>query len=203
MTSADAPTANTAASSDQSAPAAAVNDREREQLYREFQPLVRKLIRQYSGSGELRQDLHGEIYCRFCALVDEYDPSRGIPLRPYLVRKLVTSIYTFARSQWRRGEREISLDAPELGIETVLPPVDPTPRWDFQLLSQDVLRALPDTIRALPPRQRQIVIWRYYESRSFEEIASSLGIQPATARSLLRHALNKLRRALAARGLLD
>jgi DNA-directed RNA polymerase specialized sigma24 family protein len=43
-------------------------------------------------------------------------------------------------------------------------------------------------------RQRKIVIWRYYEERSFEEIASILQIQPATARSLLRHGLNNLRK---------
>jgi len=41
-----------------------------------------------------------------------------------------------------------------------------------------------------------VLIWRYYEERSFEEIAGMLKIQTATARSLLRHGLNTLRKAI-------
>lgn len=42
-----------------------------------------------------------------------------------------------------------------------------------------------------------MVIWRYYEHRSFEDIAETLGVRVATTRSLLRHGLNSLRRAFA------
>src|SRR5947207_2285808 len=44
---------------------AGVSDPEREALFADFQPLVRRLIRQYGDTYELRQDLEGEIYCRF------------------------------------------------------------------------------------------------------------------------------------------
>src|ERR1051326_1263849 len=56
---------------------------DREALYPEFTPLVRRLLRQYGQDAELRKDLEGEIYCRFCALLDAFDPERGVPLRPY------------------------------------------------------------------------------------------------------------------------
>ena len=56
--------------------------------------------------------------------------------------------------------------------------------------------ALPAAIAGLSERQRQMVIWRYYEDRSFEEIAGLLQTQPATVRSLLRHALANLRRRM-------
>src|SRR5207247_397741 len=62
--------------------------RERDTLWVEFQPLVRRLVRQYGDTLEMREDLAGEIYCRFCALLDAFDPNRGVPLRPYLVRQL-------------------------------------------------------------------------------------------------------------------
>src|SRR5437764_237732 len=67
------------------APARPVDAVDCDSLFAEFQPLVQRLIRQYGDEPELREDLIGEIYCRFCALVHAYDPSRGIPLRPYLV----------------------------------------------------------------------------------------------------------------------
>ena len=37
------------------------------------------------------------------------------------------------------------------------------------------------------------MIWRYYDQRSYEDIAEMLKIQVSTARSLLRHGLNNLR----------
>jgi RNA polymerase sigma factor (sigma-70 family) len=169
---------------------------EREALFIEFQPLVRRLIRQYGEDPELRQDLSGEIYCRFCGLLDAYDPTRGIPLRAYLVRTLTASVYTFSRSQWRRQHREISIETTTGDLEPG-EANDPSGQWDRDLMTKEVLKALPAAIAQLPLRQRQVVIWRYYESRSFEEIAELLKVRPATARSLLRHGLNNLRRQVA------
>ncbi|MGV3722720.1 MAG: sigma-70 family RNA polymerase sigma factor [Actinomycetota bacterium] len=176
---------------------------ERETLYLDFQPLVRRLIRQYGEDPELRQDLAGEIYWRFCNLLDAYDPSRGIPLRAYMVRTLTASVYTYSRSQWRRQHREVSLDADNGAVEPAVTIPDPSSQWDRALMTQEVLNTLPAAISQLPLRQRQVVIWRYYESRSFEEIAEMLHIRPATARSLLRHGLNNLRRKVAASPLAD
>lgn len=170
---------------------------DREALYRDFQPLVRKLIRQYGDTPELRQDLTGEIYCRFCRLLDAYDPERGIPLRPYMVRQLSASVYTYARHGWRANRREISLDLSDEAHDR-LQSEDPSREWDERLAMDQVLQTLPDAIARLPKRQRQVLVWRYYDQMSFEEISGLLNIQLATARSLLRHGLTNLRRRMAA-----
>ena len=67
--------------------------------------------------------------------------------------------------------------------------------------AQQTLGALPEMIAQLPVRQRQVVILRYYESCSFEDIGETLGIRPATARSLLRHGLTSLRQRFSRAGL--
>jgi RNA polymerase sigma factor (sigma-70 family) len=167
---------------------------ERESLYEDFQPLVRRLIRQYGGEdSERRKDLVGEVYCRFCAILDAYDPVRGVPLRPYLVRQLTASVYTYARQHWRSERREVQLDAQSAGWEPG-GAQDPTGEWDDAISQKQVLKALPEAIGRLPKRQRQVVIWRYYEQKGFEDIAELLCVQPATARSILRHGLNNLRK---------
>ena len=168
---------------------------ERDSLYGEFQPLVRRLIRQYGDSNEAREDLTGEIYYRFCRLLDCFDPSRGIPLKPYLVRQLSASIYTYARHQWRRQKREIAMEL-ESGLTELHQTEDPSRQWDEKLALGHVQQGLPDALLQLSLRQRQVVVWRYYESRSFEEIALRLGIQTATARSILRHGLHNIRHKL-------
>ncbi|HLJ57939.1 MAG TPA: sigma-70 family RNA polymerase sigma factor [Chthonomonadaceae bacterium] len=176
-------------------PSAHRPDADCDALFAEFQPLVQRLIRQYGDEPELREDLYGEIYCRFCALVRAYDPSRGIPLRPYLVHQLAYSVYSFVRRQWRRHKREISLEVESVS-RAIPTSEDVSAKWDDAMMLQKVQAGLPHAISQLSQRQRQVVIWRYYESRSFDEIAERLNIRLATARSTLRHALKNMRRRL-------
>ena len=165
---------------------------DREALFVSFAPLVRRLCNSHYVDADSRQDLQGEIYCKFCSLLDAYDPSYRIPLRAYLVRSLTAAAYTYARSRWRRQQREISLDA---AMETADAArlVDPHPSLDECLADEVFLAALPAAIGRIPRRQRQVLISRYYDHLSFEEIAENLEIQVTTARSLLRHAINNLR----------
>ncbi len=180
---------------DQVGSAAEAPVQDRDALFRELSPLVKRLARQYGQTSELRQDLPGELYCQFHTLLDNYDPERGVPLRFYLIRQLAACAYTFARKQWTWKQRE----APLLeGVErNAIPPLmDPTSEWDAALSLREMSASLPGMIAELPLRQRQVMIWRYYEDRSFEEIAGMLGVQPVSARSLLRHGLNRLRQRM-------
>jgi RNA polymerase sigma factor (sigma-70 family) len=166
---------------------------DRDALFAEFSPLIRRLIRQYGQTPELRQELPGELFCRFQALLDSYDPERGVPLRPYLVRQLTAGAYAFARKQWNQVRRETPLmEGMECGMHQ--PALDPTSEWDETLVRRDMADSLANLIAELPSRQRQVVLWRYYEERSFEEIAVRLGVQESSVRSLLRHGMNNLRR---------
>jgi RNA polymerase sigma-70 factor (ECF subfamily) len=173
---------------------------DRAALFVEFAPLINRLIRQYGQTPEMRQDLVGELYCLFDSFIENYDPDRGIPLRFYLVRQLTASAFTFARKRWRQSEREVSLTEANAFR---LPVVDPTPDWDRMLLAGDVAAVLPHLIERLPPRQRQVVVRRYYEDCSFEEIACTLGVKTASARSLLRHGLNRLREQMSVERMAD
>ena len=176
-------------------------NRDRDRLYSEFAPLVRRLTRQYGQDADMREDLAGEIYCRFCALLDAYDPNRGIPLRPYLVRQLSLATYTYARQQWRINKRESPWEVEGPRAEQTAA-FDPTVDWLASLTQHQAAAVLPHAMKRLPARQRAVVILRYHEERSFEEIAEMMEIQPTTVRSLLRHGLNSLRKAIVAADLL-
>jgi RNA polymerase sigma factor (sigma-70 family) len=165
---------------------------DRDALFAEFSPLIRRLIRQYGQTPELRQELPGELFCRFQALLDSYDPERGVPLRPYLVRQLTAGAYAFARKQWNQVRRETPLmEGMECGMHQ--PALDPTSEWDETLVRRDIAALLPAMIASLPSRQRQVMVWRYYDEKSFQEIATLMGVQESSVRSLLRHGMNRLR----------
>jgi len=165
---------------------------ERESYYQRFQPLIRGLIKRYGTETDIREELIGELYCRYNALLDKFDESRGVPLSAYIIRNLSTAAYTFARSRWRRGRRETDSEA------AIIAAVDPAQGPQEVVLGSDrvdpdFLAALPAALGNLPPRQREVVNLRYFDGWSFEEIGYALSIKPATCRSLLRHALNNLR----------
>ncbi|MGW3248689.1 SigE family RNA polymerase sigma factor [Streptomyces sp. NPDC001070] len=64
--------------------------------------------------------------------------------------------------------------------------------------SVDLEQSLSDVIRLLPPRQRAVVILRYFEDLSVEETAQVLGCRPGTVRSQASKALAMLRTKLVA-----
>jgi len=92
-------------------------------------------------------------------------------------------------SGWRRTRRETGL--PE-GFD-MASRIDHTASYDDQ---DQLARALA----ALPPRQRAVVVLRYYAGFSEAEIADTLGCAPGTVKSQASKALQRLRTELTPAG---
>jgi RNA polymerase sigma-70 factor (sigma-E family) len=85
-------------------------------------------------------------------------------------------------SIWRRRRRERLVDAvPDRGYT------------DAGLLDIDARGDLWQALAALPPRQRAVLVLRYYENWTDDEIASMLGVSRGTVRSQAFRALERLR----------
>ncbi len=99
----------------------------------------------------------------------------------YVRRMLVNATISRGRTRTRRGERL---------VEVV--PEPPAPADD----TVDSRLALWHVVRALPPRQRAVIVLRYYEDLSEAEIARVLGCAPGTVKSQASDALRSLRGVL-------
>lgn len=86
-------------------------------------------------------------------------------------------------SRWRRTRREsLVADLPDTNVVLPPDPFDGEPLWQ--------------ALRALPPRQRAVMVLRYYEDLSEAEIAETLGITKGTVKSQANKAMTALRNRL-------
>lgn len=86
-------------------------------------------------------------------------------------------------SSWRRRR-----SAAERVVAVV--PQDPAPSFDDDVVGREVMWQL---IRALPARQRAVLVLRYYEGLSEAEIADVLGVAPGTVKAQAHAAVATLR----------
>ena len=94
-------------------------------------------------------------------------------------------IYNGAVSRWRRWRREApSAELPDAGAP------GQSEAW---LAGADVRAAL----QALTPRQRAVLVLRYYEDLSEQQIAETLGVTTGTVKSQAHVAMRRLREEFA------
>jgi RNA polymerase sigma-70 factor (sigma-E family) len=92
---------------------------------------------------------------------------------------LVRAYLSDVRRVWRRRERSVA-EPPERSMEG-----DPTQRMEFVA-----------ALRQLPPRQRAVLVCRYYQDLDVAETAAILGCSQGTVKSQSARGLAKLRELL-------
>src|SRR5688572_16502903 len=111
--------------------------------------------------------------------------SAELNLRPWL--------YRIAHNGTLNALRDRALGHAELDER-----IDGVERPDQVLERTAGLRELVVAVQALPERQRSAILLRELEGRTYEEIATSLGVSDGAVRQLLNRARNSLRAAAAA-----
>jgi RNA polymerase sigma-70 factor (sigma-E family) len=104
----------------------------------------------------------------------------------YVRRMLATTLVSSRRRAWV-GEQPWDELPETAGESTEAPVLDRQLFWPL--------------VCALPPRQRAVIVLRYYEDLTEAQIAGVLGCAPGTVKSQAAAAIGALRRALAASGI--
>jgi RNA polymerase sigma-70 factor (sigma-E family) len=132
-----------------------------------------------TGDRESARDLVQEVLTR--ALI-KWDRIEAVD-QPYAyVRRMLTNEHL----SWRRRRR-----VPTVSLrDDPGPPVDPPPPPDDQMWR---------LLAGLPRQQRAVLVLRYYEGLTDQEIAGVLGCRPVTVRSNASRALAALRIEIAER----
>ena len=90
-------------------------------------------------------------------------------------------------------ERFLPADHPEWPGHWAVPPE----AWpEDRVLARETLEVVGAAIRALPPRQQEVVVLRDIEGWDSEEVCTTLGVSEGNQRVLLHRARSKVRTAL-------
>ena len=109
--------------------------------------------------------------------------------RPWLARVVRNFALQRGRAESARKRREVSVARPER-----------TPSAEDVVARAELHAKLVQAVLALEEPYRATILWRYFENLSAEQIAARAGIDPATVRSRVARAREKLRAALMANG---
>jgi RNA polymerase sigma factor (sigma-70 family) len=144
-----------------------------EDLFRREYDAMHRLAYTMLGADDDAQEAVQEAFLGVAARWDELDNPGG-----YLRVSVVNGSRKRMRSQNRRTRAETMMN-----VDLAAGPV----AQDDYLL--DVLDDLPD-------RQRVAVVLTYYSALNSNEVGKLMDCQPATVRSLVRHALDQLRKVV-------
>jgi RNA polymerase sigma-70 factor (ECF subfamily) len=135
----------------------------------------------------LSEDVVQDTFIRLYQRIQHFDESR--PFEPYLMRSVVNA----ALNAIRHERRSTSLDADPVLVESLLEQATSVEaQVELAQLAQELLLALS----RLSPRQRAVIVQRYYLELSEREMAQTLDAAPGTIKWLLHAARTRLRRLL-------
>lgn len=168
------------------------------ELVRRFERPILSLLMRLVRHPELAQDLAQESFVKAWRGLPSYDPGR--PFRSWLFR----IAHNTAIDQLRKRRVDtVALEEPESeGLDALGRISDPSlPDPLLQLHHDRALAALETALGELRPDWREVILLRFREGLSYEEIAEVTGQPLGTVKTHLHRARRALMEALESRGL--
>ncbi len=156
-------------------------------LVQRYQGAARRVFISYFGRHADVEDLVQELFLRIFKHRRRYRSQDRF--RAWFYRIAMNLAHDQWRQQRRRKKRLLRFfihQKHELEYT-------PSAAESAPLMTRGLVQQLEQHIRDLPPRQRQVLILRYVEEMSLNEIAELLGLQVGSVKSTLHHAQRKLK----------
>jgi RNA polymerase sigma-70 factor (ECF subfamily) len=117
-------------------------------------------------------------------------------LRAWLRQLLLHHLYKLARRYRTTQKRVLSRELPLDAVDQ--PPAGASP--SVEAMAEEQARTIESALERLPEDYRRVIVWRYQEHRSFEEIAAGLGRTLSATRKVWARALERLQQEMKERG---
>ena len=153
-------------------------------------PLLSYALR-YTGEVSLAEDVVQEAFMRLHA---EFDQVR-MPQR-WLYR----TVRNLALNQSRDASRTVSLNAPDIGQDSIADSADPSSFPDEQIIRLEGIGLVRLGLETLDERSRELIRLKFNDELSYKEIAARMGLTVSNVGFILHHALKTIATELAKTG---
>jgi RNA polymerase sigma-70 factor (ECF subfamily) len=160
------------------------------ELFKFYQNYLFKLCYSYIQNEQAALDLMQEIYIKLYKNFEKYDEK--YPFHPWLRRVAVNTCINEKRKQLPMVV-PLYTGQQELNLEEQLAAADDT---QDEVEKQDMAVVIKQHINCLPEKQRMVIILRYYEDLSYEEISELMNIPLGTVKTHLYRGKNALKNLL-------
>ena len=171
--------------------AAALRDRHAyAALVRRYESVLGRYVRRLLGRhGQSTEDVLQDIFIKAYVNLNDYDRSR--PFAPWIYRIAHNEAVSFLRKQ-RAALQTINGEDALLILERVTGGDNPEDNLQNSRTQGDVRKALSQ----LDQRYRDVIVLRYLEEKSYDEIADILELPPGTVATFIHRGLKQLRTPL-------
>src|SRR5215472_10216369 len=146
-------------------------------------------LRQVNGDAHLAQDVTQSVFC------DLARKASTLKDRPTLAGWLYTSTHHAAASAVRAAQRRHTHEQEAHAMQELLR--NPEPELDWESFRP----MLDDAMQELNEGDREVILLRYFQNRTYPDIGEQIGVGENGARMRAERALEKLRGVLSRRGL--
>lgn len=157
------------------------------QLVNRYLPIVYNHLYHLTQNHELSEEMSQEAFVKAYSHLKSFDRSRRF--KPWILR--IASNATM--SELRKNKKVLSLNALEeegyWGEEQHQQEDDPLLRLERKLSSESVLKILD----RMDPRYRQVLLLRYQNELSYDEIAKALDVPLNTVRTRIKRGISQLK----------
>ncbi len=162
-----------------------------EDIVREHQDAVYGAALRILGDRDAALDAAHQAFIKAYRSIASYDRSR--PIRPWLLRIAVNEAISIGRSRTRERSRQ----APEADAALV---ADRAATPERETLDRESREAIRSAVARLPELYRVVVVLRYFNELSVDEVAAVTGRSPSTVGVQLLRARQLLRKGMEGSG---
>lgn len=160
-------------------------------LLNRYESKVFMYVSYFVRNKEVAEDLFQDIFMRVVATIRSNRYTEQQKFSSWLMRISHNIVIDYFRHQ--KNEKNISNDETEIDLFNDIKFSDEN-NVETQMVRQQNLKGVQEIIKMLPKNQQEIIDLRYYQDKSFKEIAVLLNCSINTALGRTRYALINLRR---------